>query len=185
MKRLWVVALLFTLAGCAGTGPYNVSSDGADSRLMLKGADPVAYFTQGKYLPGKPEIKTEHDGVTYRFLNEEDKALFLKEPAKYMPQYGGYCSNGIVYGIPWGGDADVWKIIDGKLYIFGGQTSKNYFLMDEKKNLSLADQYWNNEVKGSNAFTHRYYRLANRVPHYKSGAELAAEWKAKQQPDIQ
>ena len=27
--------------------------------------------------------------------------------------------HGIVYGIPWGGDADTWKRTNGKLYIFG------------------------------------------------------------------
>ncbi len=177
----YCLALLFLcLAGCAGTGPYNTISDGADAHLMLKGADPVAYFTQGKYLLGKADIKTEYDGVTYRFQSEEDKAAFLKEPVKYVPQFGGFCSNGIVYGIPWGGDADVWQIIDGKLYIFGGQSSKNYFLMNEKKNLELSHQYWDSEVKGSNGVTQRYYRLAWRVPHYKTGAELAAEWKAQQ-----
>lgn len=179
MKK-WLAVLLLSLAGCASSGPYNVSSEGADARLMLHGFDPVAYFTQGKHLPGKTDIKTEYDGVTYRFLNEDNKAAFLKEPARYMPQFGGFCSNGIVYGIPWGGDADVWKIIDGKLYIFGGESSRNYFLIDEKKNLALAGQYWNGEVKGSNAFTQRYYRLVWRVPHYKTGAELAAQWQRRQ-----
>jgi hypothetical protein len=106
--------------------------------------------------------------------------MFAKDPAKYLPQYGGFCSNGIVYGIPWGGDPDTWKIIDGKLYIFGGESSKKFFLMDEKRNLALADQYWNSEVKGSNGLAQRYYRLAWRVPHYKTGAELEAEWRQRQ-----
>ena len=101
--------------------------------------------------------------------------MFVRAPEKYMPQYGGFCANGIVYGIPWGGDADTWKMIDGKLYIFGGESSKKYFLMDEKPDMALANRYWADEIKGSNAFVQRYQRLAIRVPHYKSGAELEAD----------
>ncbi|MFM2112351.1 MAG: hypothetical protein RLZZ271_1011, partial [Pseudomonadota bacterium] len=83
------------------------------------------------------------------------------------------CANGIVYGIPWGGDADAWKIINGKLYIFGGKASQEGFELDEKANLALANQYWASEVAGSNSFIQRAKRLVLRVPHYKSGEELA------------
>jgi YHS domain-containing protein len=179
MKRVAVSLLLVILAGCGATGPYNTTSDGADGALMLKGHDPVAYFTVGKHTLGKAEIKVAHDGVTYRFSSEENKALFARDPAKYAPQYGGYCSNGIAYGIPWGGDPDTWKVIDGRLYIFGGESSRNYFLMDEKKNLALADRYWNEEIKGHIAVVQRYKRLVLRVPHYKTGKELEDEWQKR------
>ncbi len=174
------LALTAMLGACSSIGPYNSISEGADEVLMLKGHDPVAYFTLGKHTLGKADIKATHEGATYRFMNDEHRVLFTKEPNKYAPQYGGFCANGIVYGIAWGGDADTWKVIDGKLYIFGGASSRKYFLMDEKKNLQLADQYWTSEVKGVNAYTHRYYRLVVRVPHYKSGAQLEAEWQQAQ-----
>ena len=168
------------LAACASAGPYNSAADGADSVLMLRGHDPVAYFTVGKLILGNPGIKLTHDGATYRFADEQNKALFAANPGKYLPQFGGFCSNGIVYGIPWGGEPDTWKVIDGKLYIFGGDSSRKYFLMNEKRNLQLADQYWSSEVKGSNGFVQRYYRLLARVPHYKTGAQLEAEWQQSQ-----
>ena len=110
---------------------------------------------------------------TFRFASAEHKALFDQDPQHYLPQYGGYCANGIAYGIPWGGDADTWKIIDGKLYIFGGQGSKDAFELDEKGNLALAENYWKDEVAGNNSFIQRVKRLVLRVPHYKSGEELA------------
>ena len=180
VKFAVAIVAAMTLAACASPGPYNSTSDGVDSVLMLQGHDPVAYFTLGKHTRGKPAIKATYEGATYRFISEEHKAMFAKEPAKYTPQYGGFCSNGIVYGIAWGGDPDTWKIIDGKLYIFGGEASRKYFLMDEKKNMQLADQYWSVEVKGSNGFIQRYYRLAARVPHYKTGAQLEAQWQQAQ-----
>jgi YHS domain-containing protein len=167
------------LGGCSSM-TANTIADGADGKLMLQGHDPVGYFTARKHLPGNPTIKTVHEGLTYRFVSEENKQAFLQAPNKYIPQYGGFCSNGIVYAIPWGGDADTWEIIDGRLFIFGGQSSKNYFLMDRDRNLALADKYWADEVSGKNPVIQRYKRLAFRVPHYKSGKELAAEWQAKQ-----
>ena len=42
----------------------------------------------------------------------------------------------------------------------------------------LSDQYWENEIKGSNSFIQRAKRLVIRVPHYKTGEEQAAEVQA-------
>jgi YHS domain-containing protein len=146
-----------------------------EQRLMLKGADVVAYFTQGRYVQGVPQFSSVHEGVAFRFASAEHKALFDAAPQKYLPQFGGYCTNGIVYAIPWGGDADSWRLIDGKLYIFGGAASRDAFELDVPGNLKLAQRYWAEEVAGSNSFVQRSKRLVWRVPHYKSGEELARE----------
>lgn len=186
-----LVVLVVALSGCTAMlaqnpssnyKPVNAVADNPESRLMLKGADVTAYFTAGKYEQGKPEFRSTYEGVDFRFASAQSKALFDTAPAKYLPQYGGYCADGVVYGIPWGGDADTWKMINGKLYIFGGQSSKDAFKLDEKTNLALADKYWTEEIQGSNSFWQRGKRLVFKVPHYKSGAELArlvAESKAK------
>ncbi len=156
--------------------PVNAHAIDGNERVLMKGADVVAYFTQNKDVQGSPSIKSTYENVTFYFSSAENKALFDKEPARYLPQYGGYCANGIVYGIPWGGDADSWRMIEGKLYIFGGTGSREAFLLDVPKNRALADKYWNEEVAGSNAFIQRTKRTTvARVAHYKSGAELALE----------
>ena len=187
----WLAAML--LSGCGALTAQNPNSplrpvlayamDG-DAHVMLKGYDVVAYFTLGRHVLGSPQIKTVHEGVTFRFASAEHKALFEKEPNKYLPQYGGFCADGIVYAIPWGGDADTWRIWNGKLYIFGGQGSRDAFELETERNLKLADKYWAEEVAGSNSLIQRTWRLVFRVPHYKSGAELAqavAAAKAKKQ----
>jgi YHS domain-containing protein len=178
---LWLAAVVAQNPSSA-LKPVNAVADGDDRRVMLKGHDVVAYFTQGRHALGSPQFTSVHEGVSFRFASAEHKALFDKEPAKYLPQYGGFCANGIVYGIPWGGDADTWRIVDGKLYIFGGAGSRDGFLIDVPGNIKLADSYWANEVAGSNSFWQRSKRLVFRVPHYKSGEELArlvAEAKAQ------
>jgi len=155
--------------------PVNAVAVESESHLMLKGADVVAYFTQGRYTPGVPAHRSRYRGVDFRFATAEHKALFDASPQRYLPQYGGYCANGLVYAIPWGGDADTWKIVDGRLFIFGGQASKDAFELNEKANIALADQYWSGEVIGRNSHVQRTFRLTVRVPHYKSGDDLARE----------
>jgi YHS domain-containing protein len=176
-----VLIAAIALAGCTAMNaqnpssawrPVNAVADG-DKRVLLAGHDVVAYFTLGRHALGSPQFESDHEGVTLRFASAEHKALFDADPKRYLPQFGGYCTNGIVYGIPWGGDADTWSTIDGKLYIFGGQASKDAFMLDPVANLKLAEQYWRDEVAGRNSFLQRAYRLAWRVPHYQSGAELA------------
>lgn len=182
--KLLLAAMLVSLAGCAAMDaqnpsgalrPVNAVADADDSRVMLKGADVTTYFTQGKYTQGSSKFKSVYEGVVLRFASAENKALFDKEPKKYLPEFGGYCANGIAYGIPWGGDADTWSMINGKLYIFGGQGSKDGFEVDTGKNLALAEKYWKEEVAGSNSFWQRSKRMVFRVPHYKNGEEIAKE----------
>ncbi len=153
--------------------PVNAIAEGSDERVLLKGADVVAYFVDGAHQPGLAQFSSQYEGITFRFASAAHKALFDQAPEKYLPQFGAYCANGIVYGIPWGGDADTWKMINGKLYIFGGQGSKDAFELDEKANLALAEKYWREEIAGHNSFVQRFKRLILRVPHYRSGEDLA------------
>ena len=183
LKTLFLAATaVISLAGCGAMvaqnpsgkfSPVNAVAEGNDSRVLLKGADVVAYFVDGRYEQGVAQFSSLYEGVGFRFASAEHKTLFDQAPAKYLPQFGGYCANGIAYGIPWGGDADTWKMIDGKLYIFGGQGSKDAFELDEKTNLALAERYWKDEVAGNNSFLQRAKRLVFRVPHYRSGEDLA------------
>jgi len=186
IKRLahWLaISALAVLSGCSAItaqnpngaySPVNAHAQDGVERLMLKGYDVVSYFTQNTHAMGKAEFRSQYEGITFQFANAEHKALFDKEPTKYLPQYGGYCADGIIYGIPWGGDADTWKLHNGKLYIFGGQESKDAFELNLHDNYNTADKMWNERLKGSNSFYQRVKHLVFRVPYYKSGDELAA-----------
>lgn len=185
----WCAALALGACGIAwsqahnspNAGPFRTMSDGADARLMLLGHDAVAYFTQSAAVKGDPAIKAEHLGVTWRFASEANKAEFLRHPDRYMPQFGGFCANGINYAVPWGagGGPDTWRIYRGKLYVFGGQASRDQFEMETELNLQRAHKYWNEEVAGSNAVLTRIKRLVLRVPHYKTDRALREEWEAR------
>ena len=180
MNALRLIGVVLVAAVLSACGSMNVVSDGPDARLMLRGNDPVSYFTQARPAQGRPGLKAEHDGVTYRFASEENRRLFVASPAKYAPQFGGFCSNGMAYAVPIAGETDSYKIIDGKLYMFGGYRSKLFFEMDQEKNMKLAQGYWDTEVKDSNWRVQSWKRVFfNKVPHYKTNAELAAEYEQR------
>jgi YHS domain-containing protein len=177
-----VAALGALLVAPVRADPYSTSAEGGDARLMLKGRDPVAYFTAGKPVSGSPAIKADFDGVTYRFASDGNKLEFQKNPLKFVPQFGGFCANSMSYALPYPGDPEAWKIIDGRLYLFGNERQRRYFLMDEDRNLKLARGYWKDEVENGIALLQRYRRLALRVSHYRSDKELEAEWQALNAP---
>ena len=177
-SRLGVALLAAVLlAGCGGA--VSVISEGDDSNLMLRGNDAVAYFTAGKALAGRSDIKTDHRGLTYRFASEESRRQFITNPERYVPQFGGFCAQAMAYAVPATTDASVFKIIDGRLYLFSSARTRLYFEMDQERNMKLANHYWETEVSDSNWRLQSLKRLLFRVPHYKSNAELAEEYEKR------
>ena len=172
-----ILAASALIAGCGG--PANVIEDGADQDLMLRGNDPVSYFSAGKPAAGRAEIKAEHRGLNYRFASDESRRQFITSPERYIPQFGGFCAQNMAYAVPVAADADTFKIIDGKLYLFSSARARQYFEMDQERNLKLAWHYWETEVQDNNWRLQSLKRLVFRVPHYKSDAELAAEYEKR------
>ena len=178
LKAILLAGLLAANAALAANDK-NTVSDGPDERLMLRGKDPVSYFAQPEPAAGSRDIKADYDGATYRFASDANRKLFLAAPEKYTPMYGGHCSNGMAYAIG-GSYGETHRIIDGKLFLFGGERSRTYFEMDLEKNRKLADHYWETEYKGRDwrEVSGRRSRWGSRVDHYKTNRELAAEYEA-------
>ena len=175
---VWLASFTFAaaalLAGCGGA--VNVVSDGGDDKLMLSGNDAVAYFTAGRAVPGRPEIKADHRGLSYRFTSEENRRQFITNAERYAPQFGGFCAQAMAYAIPVAADGATFKIIDGRLYLFANARARLYFEMDQERNLQRAWNYWETEVRDSNWRLQSWKRQLLRVPHYKSNPELDEEY---------
>ena len=132
-----IVGTRFSLAEEASR-PNNVGSDG----LMLRGFDPVAYFTEGKPTEGDPAIQVVQDGLTWRFASAANRDAFLADPAKYRPAYGGYCAMGTALERKIDGDPEVWRIVDGKLYLNVNQDTQKYWEQDIPGRIEQADSNW-------------------------------------------
>jgi len=85
--------------------------------VAVAGHDPVAYFTQGKPVKGSTDHSLVHEGAEWRFSSADNKAMFEANPAKYAPQFGGYCAYAVSQGYTAKGEPDVWKIVDDRLYL--------------------------------------------------------------------
>ena len=88
-------------------------------RLVLKGYDPVAYFTEKKPVKGDPKFSYDWDGGRYLFASAEHRKTFVANPERYEPQFGGYCTGSMGRGVRAEADPEAWVIADGKLYVFG------------------------------------------------------------------
>ena len=96
-----------------GARKVNVDSTG----VILKGYDVVGYFTQDKAVKGSPKYQTTYQGATYYFSSEANLAIFRKNPPKYVPQYGGFCANGMKDRKAADIDPTVFFVLKGKLYV--------------------------------------------------------------------
>ncbi len=100
---------------------HNVHQDSQGE--VIFGYDTVAYFTMGKPVKGSKDISVEWLGGKWLFANEKHRKLFLADQGKYIPQYGGYCSVGTIFGSHSNADPKAWRIVDGKLYLFADKTT--------------------------------------------------------------
>jgi YHS domain-containing protein len=155
--------------------PVNAVYRVDEPRMMLRGYDVVAYFTQGSAVRGVPAWRSSYEGVAYHFVNADNRDAFERSPARYQPAYHGFDATRIVYAIPEDGDPGVWRVIDGRLFIFADAASLAAFELDAPANIGLADRYWADEVAGSVTWWQRSWRSIDRVPHYKSRDDLANE----------
>jgi YHS domain-containing protein len=110
--------------------------------LAIQGYDPVAFFTDGKPVKGKPEFTANHKGATYRFASQEHKDLFVKNPEKYEPQFGGYCAYGVSKNGLYSIEPEAFQIVDGKLLLQYDKGARDNFNKDAKGNLSKANANW-------------------------------------------
>jgi len=117
-----------------------------DQNVAIQGYDPVTYFKENKAVKGKIELSVSYQGITYYFSSEENKDLFVKNPATYEPQYGGWCA----YAMGKSGekveiDPSTFKILNGKLYLFFNKYFNNTLKSWNKDEASLrtkADTNW-------------------------------------------
>jgi len=122
---------------------YNVD----DSKIALQGYSPVSYIELGLAQVGLKEFKSTHDGVNYYFTTGDQKKSFDKNPAKYLPEYGGYCAFGIAVGAKFRVNPNKYIVKDGKLYLFlydNEVDAQQLWIQGNHKELvGKADSNWN------------------------------------------
>ena len=114
----------------------------AFSNVAVGGYDPVAYFTTGAPAKGDKAFAVTYQGAEYRFVSQANLDAFQADPAKYAPQYGGYCAWAISQGYTAKGDPQHWAIVDGKLYLNYNAKVKADWDKDRAGFIEKADANW-------------------------------------------
>jgi YHS domain-containing protein len=143
MKKLILSLVVATLAlplfaQTATKTLVNVDKSG----VAIQGYDPVAFFADGKPVKGDQKFLAKHDGAIYFFASKEHKDLFKADPAKYTPEFGGYCAYGVSRNKLVEIDVDAFQIVDGKLLLQYSKGVRDDFNKDTKGNLAKADANW-------------------------------------------
>lgn len=143
MKPIKMCFLFLLLLGSVPTFGQTKTLLNLDKNgIAIKGYDPVAFFMQNQPVKGRPEFESSYKGARYLFASAEDKALFDANPAKYEPQFGGFCAYGASQGHTAPIKIEAWQIVNGRLLMQYDLGVKKEFNKDQQGNLQKADKNW-------------------------------------------
>ncbi len=139
MKMLvcFFLALLFL----NGIGVQAVERSQSDDTAIKK-YDPVAYFKADEAVKGDESFTFEWNDKVWHFSTKENRDLFAANPEKYAPQYDGYCAWAMTEVRKAETDPQVWKIVDGNLYLNCSREAYEKWSRDIAGNIKKADKNW-------------------------------------------
>jgi YHS domain-containing protein len=104
--------------------------------IPLEGLDPVM-LVQGKEVIGSLKISVTRGQFQYVFATEENKTLFETNPERYEIQLEGTCAR---MGPTVTGNADLYTVYQGRIYIFGSGPCKKLFDATPEKYLETTSK---------------------------------------------
>ena len=133
------LASLLPAGAWAGAPEVNL---GYFNKLAVNGYDVMTYWRGGKPQEGNKAISASYNGATWVFISEENRAMFLKNPAKYAPQYGGYCAYAASQNAVADVDPFAWRIWKDKLYLNYSPRVRRQWASDIDENIKKANGFW-------------------------------------------
>lgn len=112
------------------------------STPAVNGYDVVSYQTGKRPVRGNGHFIATYEGESYQFSNKSNLETFKDNPAKYVPAYGGYCAFGASVGKKFAGDPEVWRVVDGTLYLNLDANIQDDWLKDVPGRIKTADANW-------------------------------------------
>lgn len=132
------IALAMVVVFLAGVVGWSAE----EAKVALGGYCPVAYVAMNKAVKGKAEFATEFQGHVYRFANADAKAMFEKEPGKFLPAYDGYCASALAQGKKLESNPKFFTVHSGRTYLFSSKQAKAMFDENPEAIIRQADQHW-------------------------------------------
>lgn len=147
-RMIMTAALLAGSAQLIHAGPQYVDETG----FAVGGYDVVAYHDleqapvgepQPEAVPGRSSITAEYNGARWAFSSPENRDRFLADPEKYAPRFDGHCAYGVAKGGKVPGNPNLWRIVNGELYLNITPDVATFFEQDISGNISRASRSWN------------------------------------------
>ncbi|MCW1951818.1 MAG: YHS domain protein [Octadecabacter sp.] len=110
--------------------------------VAIRGADPVAFFTDAAPVIGSADHALMWEGATWHFASADNMELFMANPTSYAPQYGGYCAFAMSKGYLATSVPEAWTVHDGKLYLNYSVNVRQVWSEDIPGNIGRADMQW-------------------------------------------
>lgn len=149
LRLIPVFALAFAIATAfAYTVHYRATAADAvapvfaEDGVAMRGFDPVAYFVDGRPAKGDPAFRLMHEGAEWRFASVANRDAFAADPARYAPQYGGWCAWAVAQGYTAAIDPDAWRVVDGRLYLNYSRSVQRRWERDIPGHIAAADVNW-------------------------------------------
>lgn len=149
LSRLFLVVLAIGLAAAVTREPQTKEhgalvepSLSVRDGLAINGYDPVAYFSDYTAVRGKETLAVDFDGARFLFAAPENRDRFLRNPEKYLPQFGGFSTFGMAKGKLYSADPEVFDIIDGRLYLSRNEKVRELWQQNPEGYIELAENNW-------------------------------------------
>lgn len=140
---------ILALAALISLSANVMANEFTNSVPAVQGYDVVSYQTGKRPVRGNGHFTAVHNGATYLFSSSANQKLFEQSPEKYVPAYGGYCAFGVSVGKKFIADPEVWRIVDGRLYLNLDTAIQADWLKDVPGRIATADRNWK-EIKDKN-----------------------------------
>lgn len=108
----------------------------------MAGFDPVAWIALNTAAAGSPDITSEYAGHPVHFASHDHRRAFLKEPARYLPEYGGYCAFSLAQGEAREGQPRAFRVLSGRIYLFATEAFAVSWERDAANLIAAAEQVW-------------------------------------------
>lgn len=122
--------------------PISAYSNGRKGDRANEGYDATAYFTAAAAVAGNPDVEHEWKGAVWRFANADARTLFEAAPESYAPQFGGYCANAMSMKKVVPANPEVFRVHDGKLYLFAAKPGAVKFDKNPEAMIAKAQSFW-------------------------------------------
>ena len=133
-------ASVLAFAGSVFAADIDINADEND--IALHGYDPVSYFTAGEPAKGSYEYTATYKNAIFKFSTADNRDSFRADPARFAPQFGGFCAFGTAMEKKFDGDPNAWKVVNNKLYLNLNKDVQKRWLTDVPGYITTANSAW-------------------------------------------